>query len=256
MSVSLSLAGKVAIVTGGSRGIGASIARAFVEHGAKVALVGHKPDGVAAVAAELEALRHGCAIAIAAHTGKEEDCKALVAEAVTKLGKVDVLVNNAATNPYFGRLLDVDMGAWDKIFDVNLKGYFWVAREVARHLVAREAPGSIVNVTSVDGMHASPMRGPYGMSKAAVVSLTQTLAAELAPAKIRVNAIAPGLVRTKLAAALVENEELASHFTERAMQRRFAEPDEIAGAALYLAGDSSSFTTGQTMVVDGGYLVA
>ena len=209
-----------------------------------------------AVAAELDGAHPKSAIAIPANTGKEDDCKALVAKTIAELGKVDILVNNAATNPYFGLLLDADMGAWDKIFDVNLKGYFWMAREVARHLQKREAPGSIINVASIDGMHAAPMRGPYGMSKAAVLSLTATLAAELAPARIRVNAIAPGLVRTKLAAALVDNEELASHFTNRALQRRFAEPDEIAGAALYLASDSSSFTTGQTMVVDGGYLVA
>jgi NAD(P)-dependent dehydrogenase (short-subunit alcohol dehydrogenase family) len=245
MSVTLSLAGKTALITGGSRGIGAAFARAFVAGGAKVCVVSRKPgeapDGVLAL--------HG-------HTGKEDDCKQLVAKAIAHFGKLDILVNNAATNPYFGRLLDVDMGAWDKIFEVNLKGYFWMAREIARHLQGRDAPGAIVNVTSVDGMHASPMRGPYGMSKAAVISLTQTLAAELAPAKIRVNAIAPGLVRTKLASALVENQELASHFTDRAMQRRYAEPDEIAGAAVYLASDAASYTTGQTLVVDGGYLVS
>lgn len=245
MSVTVSLAGKVALVTGGSRGIGAAVARAFSAHGAKVCVASRKPG---------EAAPEG-GLALTGHTGKEEDCKALVAKTISHFGKIDVLVNNAATNPYFGRLLDVDMAAWDKIFDVNLKGYFWTAREVARHLAGRDAPGSIVNVASVDGMHAAPMRGPYGMSKAAVISLTETLAAELAPAKIRVNAIAPGLVRTKLAAALVENEELSSHFTSRALQHRFAEPDEIAGAALYLASDAASYTTGQTLVVDGGYLV-
>lgn len=246
MSVNLSLAGKTALITGGSRGIGASIARAFAAQGARVCVASRKPG---------EGAPEG-GLALHGHTGKEEECKALVSNTIAHFGKVDILVNNAATNPYFGRLLDVDMGAWDKIFEVNLKGYFWMAREITRHLQGRDAPGSIVNVASVDGMHASPMRGPYGMSKAAVISLTQTLAAELAPAKIRVNAIAPGLVRTKLASALVENEELASHFTSRAMQRRYAEPDEIAGAAIYLASDAASYTTGQTLVVDGGYLVS
>jgi len=242
MSVSLSLAGKTALVTGASRGIGAAVAQAFARAGVKVAAVSRRPNN-----------EH--AIAIAAHTGKEEECKAAVAKAIAELGKIDILVNNAATNPYFGRLLDVDMGAWDKIFEVNLKGYFWMAREVARHLIGRDSPGAIINIASVDGMHAAPMRGPYGMSKAAVISLTQTLAAELAPAKIRVNCVAPGLVKTKLAAALVENEELASHFTNRALQKRYAEPGEIAGAVLYLASDVASYTTGQTLVVDGGYLV-
>ena len=246
MSVPISLAGKIALITGGSRGIGAAIARAFASQGARVCVASRKPGDAAPEGG----------LALQGHTGKEDDCKQLVAKTIAHFGKIDILVNNAATNPYFGRLLDVDMGAWDKIFEVNLKGYFWMARETARHLQGRDASGSIVNVASVDGMHASPMRGPYGMSKAAVVSLTQTLAAELAPAKIRVNAIAPGLVRTKLAAALVENEELASHFTSRAMQRRWAEPDEIAGAAVYLASDAASYTTGQTLVVDGGYLVS
>jgi NAD(P)-dependent dehydrogenase (short-subunit alcohol dehydrogenase family) len=244
MSVSLSLTGKVALVTGGSRGIGASIARALAQQGAKVAVAARKPE-----------VAPKDLLAFAAHTGKEEECKKLVSSVIAELGAIDILVNNAATNPYFGRLLDVDMGAWDKIFEVNLKGYFWMAREVARHLQGRNAPGSIINVTSVDGMHACPMRGPYGMSKAAVISLTQTLAAELAPAKIRVNAIAPGLVRTRLASALTDNEELSRHFTDRNLQHRYAEPDEIAGAAVYLASDAASYTTGQTLVVDGGYLV-
>jgi NAD(P)-dependent dehydrogenase (short-subunit alcohol dehydrogenase family) len=245
MSVAISLAGKTALITGGSRGIGAAMARAFVASGARVCVASRKPG-------EVPPNGH----AVLGHTGKEDECKELVRKAIAELGTIDILVNNAATNPYFGRLLDVDMGAWDKIFEVNLKGYFWMAREVARHLQGRDASGSIVNVTSVDGMHASPMRGPYGMSKAAVISLTETLAAELAPAKIRVNAIAPGLVKTKLAAALTENEELSKHFTDRAMQRRYAHPDEIAGAAIYLASDAASYTTGQTIVVDGGYLVS
>ena len=246
MSVSLSLAGKVAIVTGGSRGIGEAIATCFVEHGAKVAVASRKEEGVKAVAEKLKCL------GVAAHTGKEDDCKALVAKTVAHFGKVDILVNNAGTNPYFGPMLDAEMPAWDKTFEVNLKGYFWMAREVARHLRGREAPGAIVNVASIVGMQAAPLQGVYGMTKAAVISMTRTLAYELGPSNIRVNAISPGMVDTRLAAALTSNDELISEINKRTALGRVAKPDEIAGAALYLASDAASFTTGEVLVVDGG----
>jgi NAD(P)-dependent dehydrogenase (short-subunit alcohol dehydrogenase family) len=248
MSVSLSLTGKVAIVTGASRGIGEAIARCFVENGAKVVIASRKEDGVQAVATKLGE----AAIPIAAHTGKEEDCKALVAKAVAKLGKVDILVNNAGTNPYFGPMLDTEMPAWDKTFEVNLKGYFWMAREIARHLRGREAPGAIVNVASIVGMQAAPLQGVYGMTKAAVISMTKTLAYELGPSNIRVNAISPGMVDTRLASAIVSNDVLVGEINKRTALNRVAQPDEIAGAALYLASDASSFTTGEVLVVDGG----
>jgi len=249
MSVSLSLAGKVAIVTGGSRGIGEAIATCFVEQGAKVVIASRKEEGVRAVAEKLGKN----SLAVAAHTGRESDCKALVEKAVAHFGKVDVLVNNAGTNPYFGPMLDIEMPAWDKTFEVNLKGYFWMAREVARHLRAREEKrGSIVNVASIVGMMAAPLQGVYGMTKAAVISMTKTLAFELGSSNIRVNAISPGMVDTRLAAAIVGNEELVSDINKRTALNRVAQPEEIAGAALYLASDASSFTTGEVIVVDGG----
>ena len=191
MSVTISLEGKVAVVTGASRGIGEAIARAFAENGAKVVVASRKIEGVRAVAEQIGEAAH----AVAAHTGREEECKALVAAAVARFGKVDILVNNAATNPYFGPFLAIDNGAWDKTFEVNLKGYFWMAREVAKHLIDRGAPGSIVSIASVAGLEASPLQGVYGMTKAAIISMTKTLSYELATSKIRVNAIAPGLVR-------------------------------------------------------------
>src|SRR5580658_4030066 len=149
MSASISLDGKVAVVTGGSRGLGEAIARTFVAHGARVVIASRKQDGVAAVAASI-AEQHGAdrIVAVAAHTGKEDDCIRLVADAVARFGKVDVLVNNAGTNPHFGPLLGAENAAWDKTFEVNLKGYFWCAREVASHCVARQAKGSIVSVAS------------------------------------------------------------------------------------------------------------
>lgn len=252
MTVSINLEGKVAIVTGASRGIGESIARAFAANGAKVVLASRKIEGVTAVAESIGAN----AVAVAAHTGREEDCMRLVATAVEKLGKVDVLVNNAATNPYFGPFLDADMGAWDKTFDVNLKGYYWMTREVAKHLLARQAPGSIINMASVAGIVASPLQGIYAMTKAAVISMTKTFAYELATSKIRVNAIAPGFVDTRFAAAVLKNDVLLEEVLKITPMKRYAQPDEIAGAALYLASDSASYLTGQAIVIDGGMTIA
>jgi NAD(P)-dependent dehydrogenase (short-subunit alcohol dehydrogenase family) len=256
MPAAITLDGKVAIITGGSRGIGEAIARCFAAHGASIVVASRKPEGVAAVA-ETIAKEYGTdrVLAVAAHTGKEEDASRLVREAIGRFGKVDVLVNNAGTNPYFGPLLNADNGAWDKTFDVNLKGYFWCAREVARHCLGREAPGSIINVASIAGIAASPMQGVYSMTKAAVISMTKTLAVELAPSKIRVNAIAPGFVDTRLASAILKSDELLKHVLERTPMRRYGMPGEIAGGALYLASDAASFLTGHTLVIDGGMTI-
>jgi NAD(P)-dependent dehydrogenase (short-subunit alcohol dehydrogenase family) len=257
MSAQITLEGKVAVVTGGSRGIGEAIARAFVAHGARIAIASRKAEGVAA-AAEAIAKDYGAdrVFGVAAHVGKEEDCTRLVRDAIARFGKVDVLVNNAGTNPYFGPLLNAENAAWDKTFDVNLKGYFWCAREVARHCCGREAPASIINVASVAGLVASPMQGVYSMTKAAVISMTKTLAVELASSKIRVNAIAPGFVDTRLASAILKSEELLKHVVERTPMGRYGTPDEIAGGALYLASDAASFLTGHTLVIDGGMTIA
>jgi NAD(P)-dependent dehydrogenase (short-subunit alcohol dehydrogenase family) len=153
-------------------------------------------------------------------------------------------------------MLDIDDGAFDKTFEVNVKGAFWLTTEVVKHLQSRNAPGSIVNVASVAGLGSAPMQGVYGMTKAALLSMTRTFAAELGGSNIRVNAIAPGLVETKFAAALTTNEEILKLVTGRTPLGRHGQPNEIAGAALYLASDASGFMTGQTMVVDGGYTIA
>jgi NAD(P)-dependent dehydrogenase (short-subunit alcohol dehydrogenase family) len=252
MPASITLQDKVAIVTGASRGIGEAIARTLAAHGAKVVLAARKPEALTAVAESIG----GSAHAVAAHTGKEADCKALVEAAVKRFGKVDVLVNNAATNPYFGPMLDIEEAAWDKTFEVNVKGYFWMCREVARHLRAREAPGSLVNVASVAGIIASPAQGVYAMTKAAIISMTKTFAVELAPSQIRVNAIAPGFVDTRFAAAVLKNDVLLDKVVEQTPQRRYGQPDEIAGGALYLASDAAGFVTGHTLVIDGGMTIA
>ncbi|MBZ0233959.1 MAG: glucose 1-dehydrogenase [Deltaproteobacteria bacterium] len=246
----ISLAGKVIVVTGASRGIGLAIAAACVDAGAKVVLASRKQGDLDGAAATLAG--KGEVAAFACHTGKPEDVDALFAKAVEKFGRVDGLVNNAATNPHFGPLVDTPDAAIDKTIEVNVKGYFYCARALVRHARTREGGAAIVNLASVAGLRAAPMQGIYGMTKAAVISMTQTLAFELGGSKIRVNAIAPGLVETRFAAAIVQNPSLRDHVVQRTPMARHAQPVEIAGAAVYLLSDAASFTTGTVLVVDGG----
>jgi NAD(P)-dependent dehydrogenase (short-subunit alcohol dehydrogenase family) len=247
--------GKVALVTGGSRGIGEAIAKALGQSGAQVAVASRKMEGVEAAVDRLRAAGVEAAPFVC-HTGKTDQVEALVAAVVARFGKIDVLVNNAATNPHFGPLMTADDAVFDKTFEVNARGYLNVARAVARHLVDRGAPGSMIHVASIMGLAAAPLQGVYGMTKAAVISMTKTLAVELAPSRIRVNALAPGLVDTRFAAAIVGNPDLVDIEQKRTPLGRYAQPDEIAGAALFLASDAASFITGHTLVVDGGRTIA
>jgi NAD(P)-dependent dehydrogenase (short-subunit alcohol dehydrogenase family) len=240
---------KVIVITGASRGIGEAIARACSDAGAKVVLASRKQADLDRVAASLPADR---ALAVACHTGKADDVDAMFARAIERFGRVDGIVNNAATNPYFGPLVDTPDAAIDKTIEVNVRGYFYCARAFVKHARTRDAGGSIVSVASVAGLRASPMQGIYGMTKAAVISMTQTLAFELGGSNIRVNAIAPGLVETRFASAIVGNPMLRDHVVKRTPLARHAQPAEIAGAAVYLLSDAASFTTGSVMVVDGG----
>jgi len=239
---------KVIVITGASRGIGEAIARACVEAGARVVLASRKQADLDRVAGALGER----ALAVACHTGKAEEVEAMMARAVAKFGRVDGYVNNAATNPYFGPLVDTPDAAIEKTFEVNVRGYLYGARAFVKHARSRNGAGSIVNIASVAGLRAAPMQGIYGATKAAVISMTQTLAFELGGSQIRVNAIAPGLVETKFAAAIVANPMLRDHVVNRTPLARHAQPAEIAGAAVYLLSDASSFTTGSVMVVDGG----
>ncbi len=249
------LENKVALVTGGTRGIGEAIARAYAAAGAKVVVASRKQEGCDRAAAAIREAG-GDAHGVAFHAGELEQIPKLVEATIAKYGRIDVLVNNAATNPHFGPLLTVERAQWDKTFDVNLRGYFELARAVANHLIDRGAKGSIVNVASIVALSGAPLQGVYGMTKAAVVSMTQTLAVELAPSGVRVNAVAPGLVDTKFAAAIVHNPDIVQRVVERTPMRRYAQPHEIAGAALFLASDAASFVTGHTLVVDGGLMIA
>ena len=247
-----SLAGRVALVTGGSRGIGRSISLALADAGARVAVCSRKPPACAAVVAEIEE-RGGEAMAAPGNAGSAEDATRIVAEVMERWGRLDVLVNNAATNPEFGPLLSNSQAGVDKTFAVNLMGPLNFTREAVRVWMG-EHGGSVVNLASIAGLAPDPGMGAYAASKAAVISTTRSLARDLGPAGIRVNAVAPGVVRTDFARVLVETPEILDRILERSALGRVAEPDEIAGPVLWLASDAASYVTGAVILVDGGHL--
>jgi NAD(P)-dependent dehydrogenase (short-subunit alcohol dehydrogenase family) len=247
------LENKVAIVTGASRGIGQAIATAFASEGARVVIVSRKLDQLQDVAAEINSDYPGTVFARAAHMGDSAQVEELVNWVSENLGVPDILVNNAATNPYFGPFLDVPEAAWDKTFEVNVKGYFASTRAVAKRLLDEGKAGSIINVASIYGLRGAPLQGVYAMTKAAVISMSRTFAAELGGAGIRVNTICPGLVETKFASVIVNTPEFSEVYTSRAPLGRWAQPEEITGIAVYLASDEASYTTGQEFIIDGGY---
>ena len=248
--VSFDLSGRVAVVTGGSRGIGRSIALGLAEYGADVVVASRKQEDLDVVAGEIRGLGRKAA-AIATHMRNQEDIDRLVRATLDQFGKIDILVNNAATNPYFGPLVDMEERSWDQIITVNLKGYFLLSQAVARGMRERGS-GNIINVASTGGKKASPGLGCYSISKAGVIMLTQVLAQELGQYGIRVNAIAPGIVQTKFAEALWSNEEILSHTIQATPLGRIGQPEEMAGVVVWLASDASSYVTGQTVVLDGG----
>jgi NAD(P)-dependent dehydrogenase (short-subunit alcohol dehydrogenase family) len=246
------LTGKVAIVTGASRGIGETIARTYVAAGASVVISSRKPQNIEPVAESINSEHPGRALAVVAHAGKEENAEALVEAAVKTFGRLDIAVNNAGTNPHFGPLFTSEESQWDKTYEVNVKGYFWLCKAAAQQMQKQGEGGKIINVASVAGLRPGRGLGIYSVSKAAVIMLTKVLAVELGPDNIQVNAIAPGFVKTKFSAAIWQNEELARQVTEATPLGRMGETEELAGIALYLAAPASSFTTGAVITIDGG----
>lgn len=247
------LTGKVAIITGGSRGIGEAMARAYAAAGASVVVTSRKPENVEPVAAAINVEYPGRALAIAAHAGRQAETQAVVERTVAEFGRLDIAVNNAGTNPHFGPLLTAEESHWDKILEVNVKGYFWLCQAAARQMQQQGSGGKIINVASIAGLKPGAMMGVYSVSKAAVLMLTQALAVELGPDNIQVNAIAPGFIKTKFSSALWGNPAIHDSLVQKTPAGRMAEPEELTGIALYLASAASDFTTGGVFTVDGGY---
>ncbi len=250
--VDFSLEGKIALITGGSRGIGEAIAMALAEHGAHCILISRKIEGLQAVREKIEA-QGGKADAIACHVGHMDQIENLFTQIEDKFGKLDILINNAATNPYFGELIGAEERAWNKTLEVNLKGPFFLTQHAAK-LMEKGGGGAVVNVSSVVARQPGPMQGIYSITKAALVAMTQAYAKELAGKNIRVNALLPGVVDTKFSEALLTTDWIYDAMMKNVPLNRPAQPDEMAGAVLYLVSDASSYTTGTTIVCDGGML--
>jgi NAD(P)-dependent dehydrogenase (short-subunit alcohol dehydrogenase family) len=246
------LTDKVAIVTGSSRGIGLAIAAALAEHGAKIVISSRKQDACDEVAHAINAQHgDGRAIAVAANISSKDDLQKLVDETRKAFGRIDVLVCNAASNPYYGPMAGISDDQFRKILENNVIANHWLIAMVAPEMLEREE-GSIIIVSSIGGLTSSTMIGAYNISKAADFQLARNLAAEFGPKGVRVNCIAPGLVKTDFARALWENPDTLKAVTRSTPLRRIGEPHEIAGAAVYLASPASTFMTGQAMIVDGG----
>jgi NAD(P)-dependent dehydrogenase (short-subunit alcohol dehydrogenase family) len=248
------LTGRVAIVTGSSRGIGKAIVERLAEHGAKVVVSSRKQDACESVAAEINARFPGAAIAVAANISDKAGLQHLVDETARAFGQVDILVCNAASNPYYGPMAGIADEQFQKILTNNIVANHWLINMVAPGMRARR-DGAIVIISSIGGLRGTPIIGAYAISKAADMQLARNLAHEFGPDNVRVNCIAPGLIRTDFAKALWEDPETLKRSTEGAPLKRIGEPDEIAGAAVFLASPAGSFMTGQTIVIDGGQTI-
>jgi NAD(P)-dependent dehydrogenase (short-subunit alcohol dehydrogenase family) len=248
------LTGKVALVSGASRGIGESISRLLASQGAQVILASRKAEACERVAASIREAG-GKADVMACHIGEMEQIEQTFSAIKEKYGRLDILVNNAAANPYFGSIQDTDLGAFNKTIDVNIRGYFFMSSHAVK-MMSETGGGSIVNVASVNGIVPGAFQGIYSISKAAVISMTKSFAKECAPLGIRVNALLPGATETKFASALTQNPVILNELLKHVPMGRVAQPDEMAGAVLYLVSPAASYTTGTCLNVDGGYLLA
>ena len=256
MSKLFYLGGKVAIVTGSSRGIGRAIAEALADAGARVVISSRKQASCDEVAAAINArCGEGRAIAIEASISNKAALEALVQNASSQLGPIDILVCNAASNPYYGPTLGINDDQFRKILENNILSTHWLVQMVAPGMIERKS-GSIVIVSSIGAYMGSDVIGTYHLSKATDLAMVRNLAVEFGPHKVRVNAISPGVTRTDFAKALWEDPTMAAAFSQHVPLRRFGEPGEMAGAALFLASDASSYVTGQAIVVDGGMTIA
>ncbi|MBT8131744.1 MAG: SDR family oxidoreductase [Gammaproteobacteria bacterium] len=246
------LSRRVAIISGASRGIGQAIAELLAAHGAHVVVASRRLEGVDAVASGIRN-NGGSAEAASCHAGNPEDIDRLISRVTAQHGRLDILVNNAAANPYFGPILDTDAGAAEKTIEVNLRGYFHFCKTAGSYM-RDNGGGAIVNIGSINGLRPAPWQGIYSISKAAVINMTQAFAKECATDKIRVNAVLPGLTDTKFAAAITSNDAVLNKVLPLIPMGRVAQPEEIAPAVLYLVSDAASYVTGVCLPVDGGFL--
>ena len=248
------LTGKVAVITGSSRGIGQAIAEEFADHGAKVVITSRNLGPCEDVAAAINTKHPGAAIAVSSSLSSKESLQAMVDAGRAAFGQIDVLVCNAASNPHYGPMGTITDEAFRKTLDHNIVAQHWLVTMVAPEMRARKS-GSVILVSSIGGLRGSPILGVYAITKAADIQMAKNLAREFGADNVRVNAIAPGLVRTDFAKALWENPENLKQSVSTACLGRIGEPHEIAGAAVFLASEASSFMTGQTIVIDGGVVV-
>ncbi|HEY2658545.1 MAG TPA: SDR family oxidoreductase [Caulobacteraceae bacterium] len=248
------LTGKVAIITGSSRGIGKAIAERMAEHGAKVVISSRKPGPCDEVAASINAAHPGAAIAVPANISSKDDLQRLVDETRKAFGKVDILICNAASNPYYGPMAGITDDQFRKILDNNIVSNHWLIQMVAPEMRERK-DGAIVVVSSIGGLRGTPIIGAYAISKAADMQLARNLAHEFGPDNVRINCIAPGLVKTDFAKALWDTPAAEVRSSQNTPLRRLGEPDDIAGAAVYLSSKAGAWMTGQTLVVDGGVTI-
>lgn len=246
-----SLAGRVALITGASRGIGEACAAELARRGALVAISSRKPEGLAQAQKRLETHHPGQVLAVPAHAGRLPDLETLVETVMANLGRIDVLVNNAGASPHFGATLDVEPSAWDKTFEVNVRGPLLLTQLVYRVWMQHHG-GAVVNVASIAGLEPAVGLGVYGISKAALVMLTRQLAREVTADGVRVNAVAPGIVETEFAAPLWREGELAERNRQRVPLGRFAQPEEVARAVGFLASDEASYMSGAVLTITGG----
>ncbi|MDG1944268.1 MAG: SDR family oxidoreductase [Halioglobus sp.] len=244
------LTGKIALISGASRGIGEEIAKLLGEQGAHAIVSSRKIDDCSAVA-EAICNAGGSAEAFACHVGNMDQIAELFGHIQKVHGKLDICVNNAATNPYFGHVLDTDLGAFNKTVEVNIRGYFFMSIEAGK-MMRDNGGGAIVNTASISALQPGPMQGIYSITKAAVANMTKVFAKECAPLGIRCNALLPGLTKTKFAGALFDNDDIYKAAVQAIPMGRHAEPSEMAGTVLYLVSDASSYTNGECIVVDGG----